>query len=93
MEKYTIEEATEELREINNVLSCYMKKKKAIQSFIQEENDRVKHITSSETKAWELKHDTKFIAEHGRERTIEEVARLMNYSPRQVLRFLKEKDS
>lgn len=91
--EYNIEEAKKELQEINNVLSCYMKKKKAIQTFIQEENDRVKDIASPKNKAWLLKHDTTFIEEHGRERTFDEVARLMNYSPRQVRRFLKEKDS
>lgn len=93
MEKYTLEQANIELREINNVLSCYMKKKRAVQNFIQEENDRVKGIASPMSKAWELKHDTVFIEEHGRERTIEEVARLMNYSPRQVQRFLNKKDT
>ena len=34
-----------------------------------------------------------FIKEHGRERTQKEVARIMNYSERQVSRFLNEKDS
>ena len=93
MEKYTLEAAKEELREINNVLSCYMKKKRAIQNFIFEENDRVKSLSNPQVKAWELKHDIEFIKEHGRERTQEEVARMMNYSLRQVQRFLKEKDS
>ena len=90
---YSLEQAKKELQEVNNVLSCYMKKKRAIQDFILEENNRVKEISSNKSKAWELKHDTDFIQEHGRERTIEEVARLMSYSPRQVQRFLKEKDS
>lgn len=88
---YDLDKAKEELREINNVISCYMKKKRAVQNYILEENDRMKNISSPETKAWELKHDTRFIEEHGRERTIEEVARLMGYSIRQVQRFLKEK--
>lgn len=88
---YDLDKAKEELREINNVISCYMKKKRAVQNYILEENDRMKNISSPETKAWELKHDTNFIEEHGRERTIEEVARLMGYSIRQVQRFLKEK--
>lgn len=91
--EYNLEDAKDELRQINSVLSFYMKKKKAVQNYILEENDRIKKISSPESKAWELKHDTIFIQEHGRERTIEEVARLMNYSVRQVQRFLKEKDS
>lgn len=88
---YDLDKAKEELREINNIISCYMKKKRAVQNYILEENERMKNISSPESKAWELKHDTNFIEEHGRERTIEEVARLMGYSIRQVQRFLKEK--
>lgn len=91
--EYNLDQAKEELREINNVLSLYMKKKRAIQDFILEENDRVKNNVSVKTKVWELKHDKAFIEEHGRERTTEEIARIVNYSYRQVLRFLNEKDS
>lgn len=91
--EYNIEDAKKELQEVNNVLSCYMKKKRALQSFILEENDRLKNITSPKSKAWFLKHDPNFIEEHGRERTQEEVARLMGYSLKQVQRFLNEKDS
>ena len=93
MEILTIESAKDELREVNNHLSFYMKKKRALQTFIEEENDRLKDIASPKSKAWELKHDENFIKEHGRERTQVEVARLMNYSLKQVQRFLKEKDS
>lgn len=87
-----LEKAKEELREVNNNLTLLMKKKRALQTFILEENDRLKKIASPESKAWELKHDSEFIKEFGRERTIEEVARLMSYSPRQIQRFLTNKD-
>jgi len=87
-----LEKAKEELREVNNSLTLLMKKKRALQTFILDENDRLKKIASPESKAWELKHDSEFIKEHGRERTIEEVARLMGYSNRQVQRFLTNKD-
>ena len=87
-----LEKAKEELREVNNNLTLLMKKKRALQTFILDENDRLKKIASPESKAWELKHDSEFIKEHGRERTIEEVARLMGYSNRQVQRFLTNKD-
>lgn len=86
-------EAKQELREVNNQLTLYMKKKRALQTFIQEENDRVKGIASPRSKAWELKTDKEFVELHGRERTAKEIARIMNYSERQVQRFLsKEKD-
>lgn len=87
-----LEKAKEELREVNNNLTLLMKKKRALQTFILDENDRLKKIASPESKAWELKHDSEFIKEHGRERTIEEVARLMGYSNRQIQRFLTKKD-
>lgn len=92
MDKYTLESAKEELRETNNYLTFYMKKKRALQTFIQEENDRMKNLASPKARAWELKHDEIFIKEHGRERTQKEIARLMSYSERQVNRFLNEKD-
>lgn len=88
----TLESAKEELREVNNCLSLYMKKKRALHTFIQEEEDRIKNLASPRSRAWELKHDEDFIKEHGRERTQKEIARLMNYSERQVNRFLNEKD-
>lgn len=90
---YDLEKAKEELREINNNISLWMKKKRAVQNYIIEENERMKGIASPKSKAWELKHDKDFIKEHGRERTQEEVAKLMNYSLKQIQRFLKEKDS
>ena len=86
-------EAKEELREVNNQLTLYMKKKRALQTFIQEENDRIKGEASPKSKAWELKTDKEFIKLHGRERTSKEIALVMNYSERQVQRFLsKEKE-
>lgn len=87
--EYNIDKAKEELQEVNSVLSCYMKKKRALQTYILEHNE----YGNLESKAWLLKHDPTFIKEHGRERTQEEVARIMGYSARQVRRFLKEKDS
>lgn len=87
-----LEKAKEELREVNNNLTLLMKKKRALQTFILDENERLKKIASPESKAWELKHDSEFIKEFGRERTIDEVARLMSYSPRQIQRFLTKKD-
>lgn len=86
-------EAKEELRKVNTQLTFFMKRKRALQDFIQEETDRLKGVASPRSKAWELKKDEEFISLHGRERTTKEIARLMNYSERQVQRFLsKEKE-
>lgn len=92
MKRITLDDAQIELRQINNCLSYYMKRKRALQEYILNENDRLKNIASPQSKAWELKHDRAFIEEHGRERTQQEVARKMGYSLKQVQRFLKEKE-
>lgn len=91
--EYNIDKAKEELQEVNSVLSCYMKKKRALQTYILEHNNESVNFGDLESRAWFLKHDPIFIKEHGRERTQEEVARLMGYSLRQTQRFLQEKDS
>lgn len=92
MKKLTLNDAQLELREVNNTLTYYMKRKKALQEYIQEENNRLKDIASPRSKAWELKHDTEFIELYGRERTAKEIGRLMGYCERQVRRFLNEKE-
>lgn len=79
--------AIEELRQVNNNLTFYMKKKRALQKYIQEED-----INSPYLKARELRNDETFFKEHGRQRTAKEIARLMNYSERQIQRFLQQKN-
>ena len=79
--------AIEELKEVNNNLTFYMKKKHALQQFIQEED-----INSPYLKAYELRNDEVFFKEHGRQRTYKEIGRLMNYSERQIKRFFQEKN-
>lgn len=93
MEKYSIETAKEELREVSNQLSFWMKKKRALQNFITDENERIMNIANPKAKVWELKHDPNFIKEHGRERTQEEIAEITCYSLRHVQRLLNEKET
>lgn len=88
----TIEEAEERLRVINNNLELLHTEKRALKSFVEKENDRIKGIASPKSKAYELKIDKNFIEEHGRERTSKEIGRLMGYSERQIRRFLEEKN-
>ena len=84
------DEAIEELKKVNNSLTLLMKKKKALQSFIEEENTRIRGVESPKQKAWKLKKDPEFIKKYGRERSTKEVAEEMYYSIRQVQRFLGE---
>ena len=83
--------AIKELRKVNNELAYLKKQKKSLIEYINKENDRLKGIASPQSKAWELKKDSNFIAEHGRERTSKEIGRLMGYSERQIQRFLNNK--
>lgn len=84
------EEAIEELKGVNNNLTLLMKKKKALQKYIDEENNRLGEVESPKQKAWRLKKDPDFIKKYGRERTVQEVADEMYYSARQVQRFMNE---
>ena len=83
-------EAKEELKEVNSQLTLYMKKKKALQDFIEEENKRLKQYTDPKLRAYSLKKDEEFIKLYGRERTAKEIGRIMSYSERQIQRYLKE---
>lgn len=85
-----VEKAKEELRKVNNNLTLLMKKKKALQRYIDDENDRLKGLASPRSRAYELKTDIEFVKLYGRERTCEEIGRIMGYSERQIYRFLKE---
>ena len=60
-------------------------RKRALQNFIEEMCS-----VTPQKRARELKKDENFIKEYGRERTAKEIARIMNYSERQIQRFLKE---
>lgn len=86
----TREEAIEELKSVNNNLTLLMKKKKALQSYIDEETERIGGVESPKQKAWKLKKDAEFVKMYGRERTDQEVADEMYYSLRQVQRFLNK---
>lgn len=85
----TKEQAMQELTKVNNNLTLLMKKKRALQEFIKSEEDRLSN-TDPRARAWSLKNDENFIKEHHRKRNNKEIARLMNYSERQIYRFLKE---
>lgn len=86
----TREEAIEELKSVNNNLTLLMKKKKALQSYINEENERLGEVETPKQKAWRLKKDVEFVRLYGRERTDQEVADEMYYSLRQIQRFLNK---
>lgn len=85
----TKEQALQDLIKVNNNLTLLMKKKRALQHFIQEEEDRI-NGTDPKSRAWSLQNDEEFIKEYKRKRKPKEIALIMGYSERQVQRFLEE---
>ena len=80
----------QELIKVNNNLTLLMKKKKALQSFIKSEEDRLEGIDPRE-RAYLLLYDEEFIKLHHRKRKIKEVGQIMGYSERQINRLLQIK--
>lgn len=80
----------QELIKVNNNLTLLMKKKKALQSFIEAEEDRLEGVNPVE-RAYLLLYDEEFIKLHHRKRKPKEIGQIMGYSERQINRFLRIK--
>lgn len=80
----------QELIKVNNNLTLLMKKKKALQSFIKSEEDRLEGIDPRE-RAYLLLYDEEFIKLHHRKRKSREIGQIMGYSERQINRLLQIK--
>jgi vacuolar-type H+-ATPase subunit E/Vma4 len=80
----------QELIKVNNNLTLLMKKKKALQSFIKAEEDRIEGVDPIE-RAYKLLYDEEFIKLHHRKRKPKEIGNIMGYSERQINRFLQTK--
>lgn len=91
MEKrMTIESAKEEIKAINNQMTLYMKKKKALQYFIEQETNRLMGIKSLKEEIIDLYNDPKFIKEHGRKRYYWEIGNIVGYSQSSIQRIMNE---
>lgn len=91
MEKrMTIESAKEEIKAINNQMTLYMKKKKALQYFIEQETNRLIGVKSLKEEILDLYNDPKFIKEHGRKRYYWEIGNIVGYSQSSIQRIMDE---
>jgi hypothetical protein len=91
MEKrITIESAKEEIKAINNQMTLYMKKKKALQYFIEQETNRLMGVKSLKEEILDLYNDPKFIKEHGRKRYYWEIGNIVGYSQSSIQRIMNE---
>lgn len=91
MEKrMTIESAKEEIKAINNQMTLYMKKKKALQYFIEQETNRLIGVKSLKEEIIDLYNDPKFIKEHGRKRYYWEIGNIVGYSQSSIQRIMNE---
>lgn len=78
----------QELIKVNNNLTLLMRKKKALQSFIKSEEDRIEGIDPRE-RAYQLQFEEKFIERYGRPRKPKEIGQIMGYSEKQIRRYLE----
>ena len=88
--KMTIESAKEEIKAINNQMTLYMKKKKALQYFIEQETNRLIGVKSLKEEIIDLYNDPKFIKEHGRKRYYWEIGNIVGYSQSSIQRIMNE---
>ena len=88
--KMTIESAKEEIKAINNQMTLYMKKKKALQYFIEQETNRLIGVKSLKEEILDLYNDPKFIKEHGRKRYYWEIGNIVGYSQSSIQRIMDE---
>lgn len=82
-----VENQKEELKKINNQMTLLMKKKKAIQEYLKQENDKIIGINSIEEKIMDLYEDREFIKKNGRKRYYWEIGNIVGYSSRSIQRF------
>lgn len=88
--KINIETQKSELQAINNQLTLLMKKKKAIQEYIQEETNRKLGIKSVEDKILELYNDPEFIQKNGRRRYYWEIGQIVGYSQSSIQQYFSK---
>lgn len=90
MEKLNVESQTNRLVEINNQLRLLNKEKKAIQRYIEEENDRKVGLIGLKDKAYQLREDPEFIKTHGRRRYYWEIGNILGYCEKSISRIFNE---
>lgn len=88
--RMTIESAKEEIKAINNQITLYMKKKKALQCFIEQETNRLMGVKSLKEEIIDLYNDPKFIKEYGRKRYYWEIGNIVGYSQSSIQRIMNE---
>jgi hypothetical protein len=90
MKQITIEQAKEEIKQINNQITLLMKRKKANLKFIEDETNRQMGVKSIREEILDLYNDPKFIKEHGRKRYYWEIGNIVGYSQSSIQRIMDE---
>lgn len=90
MGKISLETQKEELIEINNQLRLLRKKKKAIQQYIEDENNKNIGLKGIKDRAYDLREDPVFIKEHGRRRYYWEIGNILGYCEKSISRIFNE---
>lgn len=88
----TIETEKERLIHIKNEIRLLVKEKKAIEHYIEAENNRLVGLRGIEDRAYELREDPEFIKEHGRKRYYWEIGNILGYCEKSISRIFNEFD-
>lgn len=88
--KISLETQKEELIEINNQLRLLRKKKKAIQQYIEDENNKNIGLKGIKDRAYDLREDPEFIKTHGRRRYYWEIGNILGYCEKSISRIFNE---
>lgn len=90
MKQITIEQAKKEIKAINNQMTLFMKRKKSLQTFIEDETNRLMGVKSIREEIFDLYNDPKFIKENGRKRYYWEIGNIVGYSQSSIQRIMDE---
>jgi hypothetical protein len=88
--KRTIETEKERLIQVKNEIRLLIKEKKAIEHFIEDENNRLIGINSIKDKVYHLREDPEFIKKNHRKRYYWEIGNIVGYSEKSIKRIFSE---
>lgn len=90
--KRTIESEKERLIHVKNEIRLLVKEKKAIEHYIESENNRLVGLNGIKDRVYQLREDPDFIKEHGRKRYYWEIGNIVGYSEKSIKRIFNEFD-
>lgn len=88
--KRTIETEKERLIHVKNEIRLLVKEKKAIEHYIESENNCLVGLNGIKDRVYQLREDSEFIKKNGRKRYYWEIGNIVGYSERSIRRIFDE---